>query len=185
MQGLRQRASGTRVALDPGRPSRPKHQRRDTLTLQRQARTNLELGRYLNGLAPARDHRCGSVGLVAKDSRPVDRDEPPHLLGNGGEDLSRRQTARHKRRHPSECRLLLGQRAVALLSYAQIGLGLSPLDHVAPDGIGQPFLERGAAVHSIHLYEPSLQTYRFSNETVVSASAISFENRFVRSRSSG
>jgi hypothetical protein len=129
LQGLRQRAGGTRVAVDPGRPSRPKHQRRDTLTLKRHPRTNLEFRRNLNGLAPPRDHGCGSVGLVAKDSRPVDRDEPPYLLGNGGNDLSRRQTARDKGRHPPERRLLLGQRPVALLRFAQIGLRLSPLGH--------------------------------------------------------
>ena len=185
LQGLRQRASGMRVAVDPGRPSRPKHQLRDTLTLQRQPRTNLEFGRNLNGLAPPRDYGCGSVGLVAKNSRSVDRDEPPDLLGNGGEDLSRRQTARHKGRHPPERRLLLGQHPVALLRFAQIGLRLSPLGHLAPDRIGQPFLEHRRCRPLDPPYEPTLQTYRFSNETVASASTISFRLDFVRSRSSG
>jgi hypothetical protein len=104
----RDRALGVPIALDPRRPPRPRHQRRQVAPFERE----LPAHRHVTAaLAPARHHRHRAVPLIAGDIRDPGIQQAASLLGHGREHLARRDATGHQRRHPPQGRLLVGEPA--------------------------------------------------------------------------
>jgi hypothetical protein len=88
------------------------------------------------GAGPAADDRDQAVRVVPAHHRVVDLQQLPDFLGNRGEHLLWRRSARNQGRHPAQRRLLLGEPAQL---YARLRVGDRGRDQLGEPG--QPGLD--------------------------------------------
>src|SRR6185437_7127200 len=114
-----ERAHRGAIVIDPGWLSSLEYQRVDVPALGFEAEAD---GKRAVGLGPgpATDDRDQAVRVVPAHHRVVDLQQPPGFLGDRGEHLLWRRSARDKGRHPAQRRLLLGEPAQL---YARLRVG--------------------------------------------------------------
>ena len=95
------------VVVDPRRPTHLEHERGNVVATE--PRRVPELAERAV-LSPGGHQRLSGRGVAAQ-SRYVDRQQPPYLLGDGGEQLLRRRRLGDQRRHPPQRGLLVGDAA--------------------------------------------------------------------------
>jgi hypothetical protein len=104
-------ACGVGVLVDAGRPLCAEHAADDVVPVQRCPRADRHR-RPSQVAAP--DHRRRLIPLVDDQVGIIEVQEPRGLLRHRREDLCGRGLAGDQRRHPPQCRLLVGQYAPGL-----------------------------------------------------------------------
>jgi len=130
-----ERARSGAIVIDPGWLSRPEYQRVDVPSLGFEAETDSKRAAGV-GAGPAANDRDHAVRVVPAHHRVVDLQQLPDFLGDRGEHLLRRRSARDKGRHPAQRRLLLGEPAQF---YSRLRVGDCGRDQLGEPG--QPDLD--------------------------------------------
>ena len=136
---LGDRSGHVAPVVDPRGPPRPQDPRRDAIPREWPLAPDLGVG--LDALGrPAADGGHDLPGLVADRRGGVRLEQPPDLLGHGGEQLGCRDALRDERRHPPQRSLLVREPGELVLpGGGREGGGdeLRELDEPVLDVVGQ------------------------------------------------